>query len=152
MFRHYLEDMRCACAKTRGRATLLAASPDEEKLLVGFSNIRSVFRDCSNPDRFKIASRPFIVGFVGSEKSPIPSRIAILAPQRMFAHPNSDGTLVCIGEQLPPILPADTLLLHVYRILTYAKFNVVSAVDPEVIEFIASQPPETFPTDRAPLF
>jgi hypothetical protein len=53
---------------------------------------------------------------------------------------------------VPRILPADTLLLHVYRILTYAKYNIVSAVDAEVIEYIKSQPPETFPTDRTPLF
>lgn len=152
MFGHYAEDMRRACAKTRGRARFLHASPDDEALLVGFANLRSVFRDQNAPDGYTITRRPFVIGFSGSEHSPIPSRIMILAPQGTFAHPNSDGTLVCIGETLPRILPADTLLLHVFRILTYAKYNVASAVDGDVIRYLQAQPPETFPTDHTPLY
>jgi hypothetical protein len=152
IFRHYVAGMERACARTRGKAAVITHNVRNEMLFVGFPGIRSVFRDRQTPDGFRVATLPFVVGFYGSELTPIPSRILIHMPQGIFAHPNSDGTLVCLGETLPRVLPADTLLLHVFRILSYAKYNIASAVDAEVVQYLLAQPPETFPTDRSPLF
>jgi hypothetical protein len=101
-----------------------------------------------------VARISFILGFYASEFSPFPTRLLILRPRGTFAHPNSDGIGVCIGEQLPPLIPADVLLLHAYRILTYQKFNLRSALrdSEDVVKYVTAQPPDTFPTDRTPLF
>jgi hypothetical protein len=152
IFQHYAKAMQAACTKTRGKARLLSCSIEHESLYVRFPAVRSIFRTQRSPDGFRVATLPFVVGFYGSELTPVPSRILIHMPRRIFAHPNSDGTLVCLGETLPRMLPADTLLLHVYRILSYAKYNINSAVDGQVVEYILAHPPETFPTDPSPLF
>jgi hypothetical protein len=152
IFRHYSEEFASVCKKTNGRATLIACNVEQETIFVGFSGIRSVFRDRHAADGYRVARLPFVVGFYGSEVTPVPSRILIHLPRGVFAHPNSDGTLVCLGEGLPRALPADTLLLHVFRILSYAKYNIASAVDGAVVQYVLAQPPEMFPTDRSSLF
>jgi hypothetical protein len=83
---------------------------------------------------------------------PRPSGIVILSPVGRLAHPNSDGIRVCVGEALPALLPAEFLLLHTYRILSFQKFNIASAVNADVVRYILEQPPDFFPTDRSPLF
>jgi hypothetical protein len=152
IFRHYVAEMERACARTRGKAAVIAHDLQNEALLVGFPAVRSVLRDRQAPDGFRVTTLPFVVGFYGSENTPVPSRILVHVPQGVFAHPNSDGTLVCLGETLPRVLPADTLLLHVFRILSYAKYNIASAVDADVVQYVLAQSPDTFPTDRTSLF
>ncbi len=148
----YADEMKRACAKTHSRVDYHGCDIVTESIVVRFNGVRSLFKDTEDQTSFHIDTLPFVIGFYCNEIVPRPSQIAIHSPRGRFAHPNSDGVRVCVGEALPKLLPAEMLLLHVYRIITFQKFNLASAVDADVVRYVYEQPPDTFPTDRRPLF
>jgi hypothetical protein len=152
ILRNYAEGIKEACARTHGRATFLHCNTVNESVLVALSDIRTVLHHPPGHDTFTLGSSPFILGFYAGEAEPVPLHSFIHVPCGLFAHPNSDGFGICLGEAMPQYIPAETLLLHAYRILTYQKFNLKSAVNAEIVRFVLEQPPETFPTDPRPLF
>jgi hypothetical protein len=152
MFTHYINEMKRACIKTNQRVDYLGCDILNESLIVRFNAVRSLFRNPGEPNGFHFATVPFVIGFYSSETIARPTRIIIRSPRGAFAHPNSDGVGVCLGEALPRLLPAEMMLLHVYRVITFQKYNLASAVNADAVRYVLEQPPETFPSDRTPLF
>lgn len=152
IFAHYVNEIGEACEKTNHRVDYLGCDMLTESLLVRFNNVRSLFRTPGEPGEFHFDTLSFVVRIHGSIATPRPNQIMIHSPRGTFAHPNSDGIGICLGEALPKLLPAEMLLLHVYRVITFQKYNLASALDAEVARFVMEQPPEAFPSDQTPLF